>query len=120
MASGVARAAFWKPSYMLAQDVALFGDGAEPPPDSSEPSRNWVICALVTEARSAWVIWPIFSSRLIRGSRSATRVATGRLGSWYGKTAALAEPAATLTTVDATRSTAAAARNSRMGHPFRY
>src|SRR5688572_19301535 len=104
--SGVARAAFWKLSYMLAQDVALLGEGAEPPPESSEPSRNWVICAFETAARSAWVIWPIFSSRLIRESRSLTRVATGRVGSWYGRTAALAEPTATLTTVDATRSTA--------------
>ena len=81
MPSGVARAAFWKLSYMLAQLVALFGEGAEPPPDSSEPSRNCVIWPLDTAFRSAWVIWPSFSSRLIRPSRSLTRAATGWLGS---------------------------------------
>src|SRR4051812_3295977 len=88
--SGVASAAFWNPSYMLAQLVAVFGDGAEPPPDSTEPSRNWVIWAGVTEARSAWVIWPSLSSRLIRPSRSVTRVAIGSVGSWYGRPCAAA------------------------------
>src|ERR1041384_211003 len=84
MPSGVASAARWKLSYMSAQLVALFGDGAEPPPDSSEPSRNWVICAPETALRSACVICPSFSSSDIRLSRSLTRVATGRLGSLYG------------------------------------
>src|SRR5262249_6353678 len=69
---------------MSAQLVALFGDGAEPPPDSTEPSRDWVICAPDTEPRSACVICPSFSSSVIRLSRSLTRVATGRLGSLYG------------------------------------
>src|SRR4029453_13398263 len=106
MPSGVARAAFWKPSYMFAQDVALLGEGAEPPPESSEPRRNWVICAFVTAPRSAWVIWPRFSSRLMGDSRSAARVATGRLGSWYGRWLAAAGRAATLrpTTVEAATS----------------
>ena len=35
--------------------------------------------------RSAWVIWPAFSSRDIRESRSATRFFTGSLGSRYGR-----------------------------------
>src|SRR3954453_21475381 len=100
---------------MLAQDVAVFGLGAEHPPESTEPSRNWVICALVTEPRSAWVIWPSFSSRLIRDSRSLTRVATGWVGSWYGSTAALGgkggRPAPT--NVDDINSRTAAARNGR-------
>ena len=82
MPSGVASAAFWKPSYMFAHEVALLGLGAEPPPDSSEPSRNVVMSALLTAPRSACVIWPSFSFRLIRDSRSATRVATGSDGSW--------------------------------------
>src|SRR6266511_3534085 len=110
---------------MFAQEVALLGDGAEPPPDSSEPRRNCVICALVTASRSAWVIWPSFSSRLIRDSRSFTRVATGRLGSWYGRTAAPAEPVRshTPTTVEAIRTRTVPARNSvrtlrRTGLPF--
>src|SRR3977135_33631 len=84
MPSGVASAAFWKLSYMFAQPVAVLGDGAEPPPDSTEPIRNCVICALLTDIRSAWVIWPSFSSSDIRLIRSATRVATGWLGSLYG------------------------------------
>src|SRR5687767_6140359 len=88
MCSGVARAAFWKPSYMFAQLVALFGDGDEPPPDRIDPSRELVMSAAVTDARSAWVIWPIFSSSDIRGRRSATRVETGRLGSSYGNASA--------------------------------
>src|SRR5690349_16208432 len=97
---------------MLAHDVALFGDGAEPPPESSDPRRNCVICALVTALRSAWVIWPSFSSRLIRDSRSLTRVATGRLGSWYGRVAASAErPVTARPIVEATRRTARAKRS---------
>jgi hypothetical protein len=56
MPSGVASAAFWKLSYMLAQLVALFGDGADPPPERIEPSRNCVICAFDTAPRSACVI----------------------------------------------------------------
>src|SRR5438477_12863010 len=114
MPSGVASAAFWKPSYILAQDVALFGDGADPPPERIEPSRNWVICALVTDARSAWVIWPIFSSRLMRESRSSTRVGTGRLGSRYGSPAALAGKISSvpMTIAAEARSSPAAARES--------
>src|SRR3954466_9096205 len=84
MPSGVASAPRWKLSYMSAQPVAVLGDGAEPPPDSTEPIRNCVIWALLIDIRSAWVIWPIFSSSVIRLIRSATRVATGWLGSLYG------------------------------------
>ncbi len=32
---------------------------------------------------AAWVIWPIFSSSVIRPSRSATRASTSRLESRY-------------------------------------
>src|SRR4051794_34492475 len=49
MPSGVARAAFWKLSYMSPQDAAVFGDGPEPPPDSPEPSRYVVTSAALTE-----------------------------------------------------------------------
>ena len=93
----------------------MFGLGAEPPPESTDPNRNWVICAGVTEARSAWVIWPSFSSRLMRDNRSLTRVATGWVGSWYGSTAALTGPAgrAALTNVDDISNRTAAARNGR-------
>src|SRR6266498_2864957 len=91
--SGVASAARWKLSYMSAHAVGLFGLGAEPPPDSSEPSRLLVMSAPLTASRSAWVIWPIFSSRLIRPSRSATRTGTGWVGSRYGGSAATARAA---------------------------
>jgi hypothetical protein len=66
---------------MSAQPAGVFDAGAEPPPDSTEPIRYRVSSAGVIEARSAWVIWPILSSRLIRPSRSVTRSATGRSGS---------------------------------------
>src|SRR5262245_9136235 len=94
---------------MLAQLVGVFGDGAEPPPDSSEPSRNCVICALFTDARSACVICPIFSSSVIRLIRSLTRVATGKLGSLYG--CAVAAPGAS--TAAATTPSAAHRTNGR-------
>src|SRR5690348_13233613 len=115
MPSGVANAAFWKPSYMLAHDAAVFGEGAEPPPDRIDPSRNWVICAYVTDPRSACVIWPLFSSRLMREGRSFTRVGTGSVGSRYGSPAALAGHiwrAPKTTTADRIRSMAATARDS--------
>src|SRR5882757_2342857 len=83
--SRLVSAEFWKPSYMFAHDVALLGDGAEPPPDSSEPSPYAGMSAVVTAVRSAWVIWPIFSSRVIRESRSSTRVARGGFGWGTGR-----------------------------------
>ena len=94
MASGVVRAVRWKASYMSAQPVALLSAGAEPPPESTEPIRyvarspGWPARA----ARSTWVICPIFSSSDIRDSRSSTRAATGRLGSWYGRAASGSPP----------------------------
>src|SRR6266542_821267 len=63
--SGVASAARWKLSYMSAHAVGLFGLGAEPPPDSSEPSRLLVMSA--TRTGSGWV-----------GSRYGGSAATAR------------------------------------------
>src|SRR5690242_1859867 len=77
---------------MSAQDVALFGLGAEPPPESTEPIR-YAARSLGAEAsavRSTCVIWPTFSSSDMRESRSSTRCATGSEGSWYGSPAACA------------------------------
>jgi hypothetical protein len=37
--SGVPRADCWKPSYMSAQPAGVLLSGAEPPPESTEPSR---------------------------------------------------------------------------------
>ena len=51
----------------------------EPPPERIDPrlrSVIWVVSASML-ARSACVIWPTFSSSVIRPSRSATRRATG-------------------------------------------
>src|SRR6266516_552313 len=109
MPSGVASALRWKPSYMSAHAVGVLGLGAEPPPESSEPSRLLVMSLPLTASRSAWVIWPSFSSRLIRPNRSATRTETGWLGSLYGGTAAIARP---VVSAPATSITPAATRAS--------
>ena len=69
----------------------MFGVGAEPPPESSEP-RSYAAMSpgVVTASRSAWVIWPAFSARDIRDRRSATRFFTGsplfRYGSPWAST----------------------------------
>src|SRR5829696_364933 len=116
MPSRFVRAARWKLSYMSAQPVAVFGAGADPPPDSSDPRPYAAMSAVVVTApRSAWVIWPIFSSRVIRPSRSVTRTGTGWVGSWYGAPAAFATPAGTATVATSTDSVASsrpAARSS--------
>src|SRR5262245_45918950 len=97
MPSGVARAARWKLSYMSAHAAGVLGLGAEPPPESTEPSRNVVMSEVVTVPRSAWVIWPTFSSSVIRDIRSVTRSAGLSVGSWYGNwTAALGAVAVAL------------------------
>src|SRR3954451_17242305 len=70
---------------MFAQARGRLGDGTDPPPDSRLPRWSLVIfeVSASTEARSAWVIWPIFSSSVIRRSRSATRCPIGREASRY-------------------------------------
>ena len=73
---------------MSAQASGVLGVGTDPPPDNTLPRLSEVIL-LVSEsmlARSACVIWPIFSARVIRSSRSATRRLVGSVGSWYGST----------------------------------
>ncbi len=67
---------------MSAKAVGVFGVGTEPPPDSTLPNARLVICevSVSTDARSACVIWPTFSCRVMRPRRSATRRATGSLG----------------------------------------
>src|SRR4051794_25964381 len=73
---------------MSAQAVGALGAGTEPPPDRTLPSLSEVILvvSLSMPPRSAWVIWPIFSSRSIRPSRSETRWLVESDGSWYGST----------------------------------
>jgi hypothetical protein len=67
---------------MSAHPSGVLLAGTEPPPDSTLPSLHFVTSegSAVTSPRSAWVIWPIFSARLIRPSRSATRCFTGSEG----------------------------------------
>src|SRR3954449_4249047 len=57
---------------MSAQPVGELSGGAEPPPESTEPSRYSRTSSGVTAARSAWVICPTLSSSDIRLSRSST------------------------------------------------
>src|SRR3954451_4897587 len=75
---------------MSAHAVGVFGVGTEPPPDSRLPRLSLVILAVSvsTAARSACVIWPIFSASVIRPRRSATRFFTDSEGFWYGRAAA--------------------------------
>jgi len=79
MCRGVLNAYDWKVLTMSTQAVGSFGVGTEPPPDNTEPSRSDVIWlgSPVTAPRSACVIWPILSSRVIRRIRSSTRFAIG-------------------------------------------
>src|SRR3954454_10998788 len=74
---------------MSAHAVGVFGVGTEPPPDSRLPRLSLVILAVSvsTAARSACVIWPIFSASVIRPRRSATRCFTDSEGFWYGRAA---------------------------------
>src|SRR3954452_14256631 len=69
---------------MSAHEAAVFGDGAEPPPLSTEPIRDAATSGGEAARRSTCVIWPILSSSDMRESRSSTRWATGSDGSQYG------------------------------------
>ncbi len=75
---------------MSAQASGVFCAGVEPPPESTLPSSYSVISdgSASTSCRSAWAIWPTFSSSVIRPSRSATRRAVGRSALRYGGFAA--------------------------------
>src|SRR3954468_19390424 len=68
---------------MSAQEAAVFGDGAEPPPLRTEPIRDAATSGAEAARRSICVIWPILSSSDMRESRSSTRWATGGAGSRY-------------------------------------
>src|SRR4051794_26458838 len=72
---------------MSAQALAVFGEGADPPPLNTDPSRLVATSEVEAARRSACVICPSFSSSDIRDSRSVTRAATGCVGSWYGSAA---------------------------------
>ena len=84
MPSRVSIAASWKSSTMSAQASGVFGVGTDPPPDRTLPSFQVRTSdgSPATSPRSAWVIWPTFSSRVIRPTRSATRCFVGSEASW--------------------------------------
>src|SRR3954463_16779002 len=72
--------------------------GTDPPPDSTDPSDHaamlltlllLVVAGLVICARSGCVVWPTFSSSVIRESRSSTRCPIGSERSRYGNPCAL-------------------------------
>src|SRR4051794_28836169 len=69
---------------MSAHEAAVFGDGAEPPPLSTEPIRDAATSDADAACRSTCVIWPILSSGDMRDIRSSTRGATGSDESRYG------------------------------------
>src|SRR5262245_2587778 len=75
----------WNSFTMSTHAAGMLFAGVEPPPDSTEPSLSVAIMLGLpaTAPRSAWVIWPIFSSSVIRPSRSWTRSATGWAASRY-------------------------------------
>src|SRR5665647_3362729 len=86
MCKRVANSACWKRSTMSAQAVGVFWLGVDPPPDRMLPRFQVVmgVASAYTWPRSVCVIWPTFSASVIRASRSATRLVTGRLASLYG------------------------------------
>jgi hypothetical protein len=88
--SRVCRAWAWNASTMSAQASGVFGVGTEPPPDSSDPSRQVATSdgSPETAPRSAWVICPTFSSRVIRASSRPARVSGLRDRSIQGRWAA--------------------------------
>ncbi len=62
--------------------------------------------------RSAWVIWPAFSARDMRPTRSATRCFTGNFAFWYGS------PWASMTTCGFSRGALAPVTVSSSGTVF--
>ena len=109
---------------MSAQASGVLGVGTEPPPDSSDPSRQVVMSdgSAVTAPRSAWVICPTFSSRVIWAS-SSRALASGRSElSIHGRSGAAAPaPAAEgAATSPITTSTQTPTTPRRMGRSTRH
>lgn len=63
----------------------FFSHDLHPQREREREPMNWErrTAGEATE-RSIWVIWPIFSARVIRERRSLTRASTGRVGFLYG------------------------------------
>ena len=81
---------------MSAHPSGVLSAGVEPPPDSTDPSRQVAtrVGSSVTAPRSAWVIWPTFSSRVMAASSRSARAAGLSERSIQGRAAAPAVPAA--------------------------
>ena len=80
MCRRVASAARWKRSTMSAHARGVLGVGTEPPPDRTLPTLQVVtgVASSYSDPRSACVICPTFSSRVMRDTRSVTRARTER------------------------------------------
>src|SRR5512138_3762297 len=75
MPSRVPRAYAWKRSYMSAQPRGVLSLGAESPPLRIEPrSASRMSLSGASALRSACIIWPTFSSRVMRASRASTSI----------------------------------------------
>src|SRR5580765_6326095 len=81
----VPRAASWYALTMSYQACGVFGSGKPPPPLRIEPRLNAAAFLASIAFFSIWVIWPIFSSRVIWPSRAATRSPTGLPASSHGR-----------------------------------
>jgi len=105
---------------MLAHASGVFGVGTDPPPDSSDPSRQVVtsVGSSLTAARSAWVICPTFSSRVMAASsRSARALGLSEL-SIQGRSP-LAAPAADGAAITPTTSRQVPTAPRRIGRSIR-
>src|SRR5882672_3879081 len=81
----VPRAARWYALTMSYQACGVFGSGKPPPPLRIEPRLNAAAFLASIAFFSIWVIWPIFSSRVIWSSNAATRSPTGLPASSQGR-----------------------------------
>src|SRR5829696_2031955 len=85
----VLRAWAWKTSTMSAHPSGVLSAGVEPPPDSTDPSRQVATSmgSSLTAPRSAWVICPTFSSRVMAASSRSARARGWSERSIHGRAA---------------------------------
>src|SRR5271157_3911987 len=83
----------WSSSWVLAQPRAVMSAGSESPPLSTEPRACRAMSALSLMAlRSTWVIWPIFSSKVIALSNSSVIAAAASSSAFAAAAATAAIP----------------------------
>ena len=78
----VVMAAVWKLFTISCHPCGVLLLGLPSPPLRTEPIKNVVTSAGWILPISTWVIWPIFSSSVMRASKSSTRASIGR--DWSG------------------------------------